>query len=217
MSQLQHALQSGSAEGSGTPTLGADGLVLEGVVTTLDGDGSPHLAPMGPIVDAEVNCLCLRPFTTSATFANLKRSGCGVFHVTDDVELLARAAVAQLTALPRLLPAAAIPGVIVADACRWYAFQVESLDDSRERAEVTARVVDRGAIREFVGFNRAKHAVVEAAILASRVKILPPQELSSEFARLAPLVQKTGAAAERRAFEFLRQVVQEAVAGGPSR
>ena len=57
-------------------------------------------------------------------------------------------------------PAEAIEGVILTDACRWYAFQVESLDDREERTEIAARVVDRGHGRDFFGFNRAKHAVI---------------------------------------------------------
>jgi hypothetical protein len=89
---------------------------------------------MGPIVDADFNQLVLRPFRTSTTYANLKRSAEGVLHVTDDVELLARAAVGRVEKLPPLTPAEAVRGVILADACRWYAFRVESLDDHDERS-----------------------------------------------------------------------------------
>ena len=35
--------------------------------------------------------------------------------------------------------------------------------------------------REFFGFNRAKHAVLEAAILATRVELLPADEILSEL------------------------------------
>ncbi|MCI0334730.1 MAG: DUF447 family protein [Planctomycetes bacterium] len=193
------------------PTL-PDGMLLEGIVTTLDADGSPHIAPMGPIVDAEFNCLVLRPFRTSVTYANLKRSGAGVLHVTDDVELLARAAVGRLDQLPRLVPAEAIEGAILADACRWYAFHVVSLDDRDERTRIVARVVDRGRLRDFFGFNRAKHAVVEAAILATRVGLLEANHIRSELERLAVLVEKTGGHQERRAFAFLRSHVSEELA-----
>jgi hypothetical protein len=186
-----------------------DGTLLEGIVTTLDRDGAPHIAPMGPIVDAEFNWLLLRPFRTSNTFANLRRSGQGVLHVTDDVELLARAAVGRLEQAPRLVRAEAIEGVILADACRWYAFRVESLDDQQERTQIVARVIDRGRIRDFFGFNRAKHAVVEAAILATRIHLLNPYQIHDDFARLALLVEKTGSRQERRAFSFLQQYVNE--------
>lgn len=190
------------------PTL-PDGTLLEGIVTTLDANGLPHIAPMGPIVDDDFNRLLLRPFRTSVTYANLKRTGQGVLHVTDDVELLARAAVGRLDQLPPQLPATAVEGVILTDACRWYAFRVESLDDRDERTTIVARVVDRGKIRDFFGFNRAKHAVIEAAILATRIGLLEPEHIRSELARLVVLVEKTGGWQERRAFAFLQQYVSD--------
>jgi hypothetical protein len=191
---------------SSGPTL-PDGKLLEGVVTTLNANGSPHIAPMGPMVDLNFELLLLRPFRTSVTYQNLKRTGQGVLHVTDDVELIAQAAVGRLETLPQLRPADAVEGVIITDACRWYAFRVESLDDREERTTIVARVVDRGRLREFFGFNRAKHAVIEAAILATRIGLLDRQMILDEFERLASPVAKTGGIEERRAFEFLRQYV----------
>jgi hypothetical protein len=190
------------------PTL-PEGKLLEGVVTTLNVDSSPHIAPMGPIVDERFERLLLRPFRTSVTYQNLKQTGQGVLHVTDDVELIARAAVGRLETLPPLRPAETIDGMILTGACRWYAFQVESLDDCEERTAIAARVVDRGHLRDFFGFNRAKHAVIEAAILATRIELLDSKMILSEFERLAAPVAKTGGVEERRAFDFLRQYVLE--------
>lgn len=187
-------------------------MILEGLITTLNPDGSVNLSPMGPIVDESIRELVLRPYLTSTTYRNLKRTGQGVLHVTDDVELIARSAVGKVAPLPAMLSARAIEGKILANACRWYAFKVRSLDDSQERTTITAEVVDSGRIRDFFGFNRAKHAVVEAAILATRVKFLPPAEIEREFQRLAVPVEKTAGDAERRAFEFLKTYVQTAIA-----
>src|SRR5690606_4864891 len=137
-------------------------------------DGEVHLAPMGPTVDASFDTLLLRPFPSSTTYQNLCRHGSGVFHVHDDVELLARAAVGQVVEQPQLLPAPeGCAGAILADACRWYAFRVRTIDDSQQRVHLTADVFERGRLRDFFGFNRAKHAVVEAAILATRLALLP--------------------------------------------
>jgi hypothetical protein len=188
------------------------GMLLEGIVTTLNGDGSPHVAPMGPIVDAGFTRILLRPYQTSVTYKNLKRTGKGVLHVTDDVELFARAAVGQLIELPRLVAARSFDGVILEDACRWFAFRVISLDDRQERTEIVAETVDQGRLREFFGFNRAKHAVIEAAILATRIKFLTPGHILEEFDRLAHPVEKTGGQQERCAFEFLRKYVHDEIA-----
>ena len=189
------------------PTLGADGRILEGIVTTLNADGGVNVSPMGPIVDDALDRLWLRPFQTSTTYRNLKRTGRGVFHVTDDVELLAQAAVGQPSPLPRLIATPSGDELIIANACRWYAFEIESLDDATERTNIVARVTNSGALREFLGFNRAKHAVLEAAILATRLHLLGVQEVLAEFDRLQIAVDKTGAAAEQRAMAFLREHV----------
>ena len=70
-------------------------MIVEGIVTTLNEDGSPNISPMGPVVDEALTRFRLRPFQTSTTFKNLKRTGEAVFHVVDDVELLAKAAVRE--------------------------------------------------------------------------------------------------------------------------
>ena len=181
-----------------------DQLILEGLVVSLDADGKPNIAPMGPRVDRDILRLLLRPFPSSRTCQNLKATGCGVFHVTDDVGLLAYAAVETLDPLPDLTPIGGFACPRLADACRWFAFRVESLDDSQQRVAIDCRVVARGELRPFFGFNRAKHAVVEAAILATRIGILSADEIHHEMDRLSVIVQKTAGLQEQTAFDFLR-------------
>lgn len=188
-------------------------MILEGIVTTVCVDGRVNISPMGPLVDAAMQQLVLRPYQTSTTYQNLKRTGQGVFHVTDDVWLLAQAAVGAPDPMPALLPAGAVEGFILADACRWYAFRVRELDDRQPRTEITADVVESGRLRDFFGFNRGKHAVLEAAILATRVGILPADQILPEMARLSVLVDKTGGEQERRAFDFLNEHVQRLIGG----
>ena len=189
------------------------GRILEGLVTTCDLGGQPHLAPMGPIVDETMHTLRLRPFQTSTTFRNLQRTGEGVLHVTDDVELLARAAVGKVESLPPSRSAESVTGWILADTCRWYEFRVTSLDTSQERSDIMAEVVAQGRQRDFFGFNRAMHAVLELAILATRVHLLSPNFLREEIERLAIPVQKTAGPKEMRAFEFLASHLQGIFAG----
>ena len=79
------------------------------------------------------------------------------------------------------------------------------------REEIAMEVVDSGRLRDFFGLSRAKHAVVEAAILATRISLVPIAEIRCELDRLAVLVEKTGGTGERRAFRFLQQYI---VSGG---
>ena len=75
-----------------------------------------------------------------------------------------------------------------------------------------AEVVDQGRNRDFFGFNRAKHAVIEAAILATRIDFLPAREILSELERLATPVHKTAGQQELRAYDYLRKYVEQELA-----
>jgi hypothetical protein len=183
-------------------------LILEGLVTTLDEPGGVHVAPMGPAVDGpDFSRFLLRPFPTSHTYQNLRRHPEGVLHVSDDILLLARAAVGRFDPPPEVFPAARVRGYVLRQACRWYEFRVASIDDSQERVRMEAEVIHAGRLRDFFGFNRAKHAVVEAAILATRTAFLPADHIAAEFQRLAVLVEKTGGPDEHAAFALLRESV----------
>jgi len=186
-------------------------MILEGIVTSPNDDGSINVAPMGPIVDETMRWLKLRPFQTSTTFHNLRRHRAGVFHVIDDVLLLARAAIGRLTEKPETRPAEKLDGAVLADACRWYEFEIESLDETHDRAEFHARVIHVGRIRDFFGFNRAKHAVLEAAILATRLHLLAPVDIRSELERLRIPVLKTAGPRETEAFQLVEDYIDESI------
>jgi hypothetical protein len=130
------------------------------------------------------------------------------------VLLLARAAVGR-NEPPPARPAERVRGFVLTGACRFYEFVVRSMDESRERVQIRAEVVHRGTLREFFGLNRAKHAVVEAAILATRLHLIPADEIRAEYHKLGVLVEKTGGPAEHAAFHFLTDHVERATAGGP--
>jgi uncharacterized protein len=183
-------------------------MILEGIVTTLSREGQVNIAPMGPIVDERMERLLLRPFRTAQTYRNLKAHGEGVLHVTDDVLLLAQAALGPIDPAPVLFPARQVHGLVLRDACRFFEFRVLSCDDGAERTRIEAEVVHQERLRDFFGFNRAKHAVVEAAILATRTDFLPLDDIEAEFRKLAVLVHKTGGEQEERAFAFLEEHVR---------
>jgi hypothetical protein len=181
-------------------------LVIEGILATEHEDGSLHYAPMGPLVDRELQSWTLKPFQTSTTFRNLNRTKRGVFHVTDDCYLLAAAAIGvkldvQADYVPPL-------GWILTEACQWFALQFDSIDVSQPRAVATGRVIGQNSIRPFWGWNRGKHAVLEAAILATRKNILPSDEIAKEWEYLVVRVKKTGGEQEHRAMRLLADFLE---------
>ena len=180
-------------------------MILETLVTTIDASGTAHCAPMGIVPEGEQ--ILLKPFRTAATCANLEATGEGVVNFTDDVLLFARAALSPY--VPAGRPAERVRAPILEAACSWREFRVVASDLGADRALFRADVVASGRGREFLGFNRAQHAVIEATILATRLHLLDPAAIRVEIDRLRPLVDKTGGAREREAFAFVRAHVDD--------
>jgi len=184
-------------------------MILEGIVTSLDASGRLNVAPMGPLVTPEFSTLILRPFQSSQTFQNLKAHPCGVLHVIDDVLLIAQAALNQLPAEPETFPAEKVAGRVLAACCRWFEFEITAGDDSQPRTHLEARVIHSGRLRDFFGFNRAKHAVLEATILATRLHLLPQTDVRAELHRLAPLIEKTAGPQEHAAWTLVCRFIDD--------
>jgi hypothetical protein len=174
-------------------------MILETIVSTVNAQGRVNFAPMGITLDGER--ILLRPFRTAVTWTNLQEVGEGVVNFTDNVLLFARCAVEPC--LPPHRDARTVRGKVLDDACHWKEFVVESKDLGEERGRFWGRVVGEGRARDFLGFNRARHAVIEATILATRIHLLGRDRVREEMSRLRPLVDKTAGPAEREAFEFL--------------
>lgn len=189
-----------------------DCALLEGVVTTENESGGVHIAAMGPRVEWPTTRLLLRPFQTSSTFRNLSRTRRGILHVTDDALLIARAAIGQLPKDIETCDGPAGYPQRLADCVRWYAFEVESIDDSQDRTEMPCRVTSEGRQRDFFGFNRARHAIVEAAILCTRLHLLSFDEVMDRFTDFTTTIEKTAGYEERLAFAELQQFLSDRMA-----
>jgi len=182
-------------------------VIIETIVTTRDAGGLVNVAPMGvewPEGDV-VDELVLKPFVETTTFRNVQATGRAVVNLTDDVRVFVRAAIGN-PAEPTN-PATAIDGVVLADACSWYELELVTTDATPPRARIVMRVVHRGLAREFLGFNRARHAVLEATILATRLHLIPHAEVRAELARLQVLVDKTAGPREREAWGVITKYV----------
>jgi uncharacterized protein len=78
------------------------------------------------------------------------------------------------------------------------------------RSRVRASVVATGTgTRQPQGMCRARHAAVEASIVASRLRWLGGERVWAELGRLQELVDKTAGPRERAAMEYVRRYVAE--------
>jgi hypothetical protein len=181
--------------------------IIETVVTTINPDGSVNCGAMG--VEWGEQRIVIKPYRGTRTLRNLRATGAAVVNVTDDILLFSQAALGDPQ--PPTRPATTVAGAVLDDACSWHEVRVEAIDDGAQRARVSTVVVGGGTGREFLGLNRARHAVLEASILASRARRLPAEDLRAELRRLQVLVDKTAGPREREAMEYVMRHVSAAV------
>ena len=179
-------------------------MIIESILTSMDADGAINFAPMG--VEWGEETIVLKPFLETTTFRNVRATRAAVVNLTDDAMLFAQGAISS----PQFpwVPATVVRGAVLEAACSWRELELVSIDDTPPRSRIETRVVHRGTRREFLGFNRARHAVLEAAILATRTHLLPAEEIRAEYARLQVVVDKTAGPREREAMAMLTDHVR---------
>jgi hypothetical protein len=175
-------------------------------VTTINPDGSVNCGAMG--VEWGGREIVIKPYRGTRTLRNLRATMAGVVNLTDDMLLFSEAALSDPH--PPTHPAASVDGAVLDDACSWREVRVEAIEEGAQRARVTTQVVGGGTGREFLGLNRARHAVLEASILASRVRILPAEDIRAELRPLQVLVDKTGGPREREAMDYVIEALARA-------
>ncbi len=185
-------------------------MIIETIVTTLDTNGAVNIAPMGVEWTGGDDAPVLKPFLETVTYRNLVATRVAVVNLVDDVRVFARAAISNPSYA--VLPATVVRGVVLEVACSWRELEVRSIDSPPPRSRIETEIVHRGFRREFIGFNRARHAVLETAIYATRVHMLARDFLESELARLQVIVDKTAGPDEHEAMATLVDYIRSAPA-----
>jgi len=180
--------------------------IHEVIVTTLSEDGLPHSAPMG--ISEVNNHFLIQPFKPSATYENLKRHRQCTINYTDDVRVFAGSLTGRRD-WPTL-PCQHIEGQYLAQALAHTELKIVSFDDGDPRACFKGEIVCEQTHAPFRGFNRAQSAVIDAAILVSRLTMLPVEKVQQEVAYLTIAIEKTAGPRELEAWGWLMTKIKDA-------
>lgn len=179
-------------------------VIFENVVTSVAPDGRPHVAPMG--VRYQGDCVVLMPFKPSTTLDNIIATGHAVLNIATDTRVFAGCVTGRKD-WP-LAPTEKIQGVRLACALRHLELRLAERHDDGQRPVLRMARVHEVDHAPFIGFNRAQAAVIEGAILVSRLHMLPPSKVDSEMAYLQIAVDKTAGPEEREAWSWLVDAVR---------
>jgi uncharacterized protein len=183
-----------------------DAMIYETIVTTADRHGRAHVAPMGVRFDRDF--AILSPFRPSTTLDNVIATRCAVINFTTDVRVFASCVTAYKRDWPTVV-ATTVPSVRLANTLAHTELRLSELHDDETRPTLRMECVHRETHAAFHGFNRAQAAVVEGAILVSRLFMLPPEKVDSEIAYLRIAIDKTAGEDEREAWQWLMQAIDQ--------
>lgn len=184
-------------------------MIYETIITSTDQQGQPHIAPFG--VRERDGLVLIAPFRPSTSLDNLLTQRNAVINLTDDVRIFAGALTGR-RAWP-LCRAEKIDGYVLEDALAHQELELVEIKDDPSRPELYFRVVHEVSHRPFRGFNRAQAAVIELAVLVSRLHMLPMDKIETELAYLQIAIDKTAGPRELEAWGWLMDAVENYKAG----
>lgn len=179
-------------------------MIQEIIVTTQNEDGSTHIAPMG--ITDENGLIQIAPFKPSATLENIQRNKTAVVNCIDDVRIFAGCLTGRKD-WP-LVKTEKIDGQRLEAALSHIELEMESVKDDELRPRFYMKPVLEKTHTAFKGFNRAQSAVLEAAILVSRLHMLPEEKINQELEYLTIAIDKTAGENEKTAWGWLMDKIE---------
>jgi len=176
-------------------------VIFETVITTVDRGGDVHIAPMG--IRVENDYTVIAPFRPSTTLENLRCTGQAVVNLTDDVRIIAGCLTGRRN-WP-VTEAEKVRGKVLLASLSHAELVVAKTEEDGLRPRFHCSTVHVVSHAPFRGFNRAQAAVIEAAILVSRLDRLPAEKIRRELAYLQIAIDKTAGEREHTAWHWLME------------
>lgn len=174
-------------------------MIFETIIVSTDVDGAAHVTPFG--VKHEGDLIVISPFKPSKTWSNILATQSATVNLTDDVRVFAGALTKRQPWT--LLPANKVSGFRLEGCLNHVELSLVDVREDAERPQLLMQSVETQHHAAFKGFNRAQAAVIELAVLASRLRMLPQDKVKSELRYLQIAIDKTAGERELEAWGWL--------------
>jgi hypothetical protein len=178
-------------------------MIYETIISSVDELGNTHVTPFGIRLEDEL--VIIAPYKPSATLDNILATQHAVINFTDDVRVFAAALTGRHAW--SLVAAEKISGFRLADTLTHKELRLVKVNEDELRPQLFLEVVYTEQHRPFQGFNRAQAAVIELAVLVSRLKRLPMEKIVQELDYLTIAIEKTAGPRELEAWSWLLEAV----------
>ena len=178
-------------------------MIYEVIVSTINPEGQSHVAPFG--VRYQDDLVIISPYKPSTTLANILATQHAVLNVVDDVRVFAGALTKQQDLT--LVATKQVNGFRLKNALLHKELKLLKVEDDAQRPQLFLQVAHEEHHQSFQGFNRAQAAVIELAVLVSRLHLIPKEKVLSEMAYLQIAINKTAGPHELQAWDWLLEKI----------
>jgi hypothetical protein len=177
--------------------------IRECIVATIREDKTVHIAPMGIHEDGEN--LIILPFKPSTTLDNLERNNTATLNYIDDVRVYAGCLTGHRDW--QTCSTDVIKGARLKNCLTHTELEVIDKVEDELRPKYICKIVHEATHQPFHGYNRAQSAVLELAILTSRLHMLPKDKVLHEIEYLRIGYDKTSGPREQEAWTWLMEKI----------
>jgi len=178
-------------------------MIFETIISTVNAAGEAHVTPFG--MRMQDGLVVISPYKPSTTLQNILATGHAVLNLTDDVRIFAGALTGHKSW--HLLAAEKIPGIRLEESLAHKELKLLNVEDDLVRPQLFLEIIHESQHAAFQGFNRAQAAVIELAVLVSRLKRLPMEKIQQEMQYLQIAIDKTAGPRELEAWGWLIEVI----------
>jgi uncharacterized protein len=178
--------------------------IVETILTTMSEKGEVHVAPLGLIQDG--GHWVIGPFKPSRTLDNLRANPFAAASHTDDVRVFA-GCVTGRKSWPTVAAGKIIGGRLASCLAHWE-LKVDRIVEDDLRPKFHCKIVHQEQHKAWEGFNRAQAAVLELAVLTTRLNMLPAEKIENELKYLEIAIAKTAGPREVEAWGWLMEKIE---------
>lgn len=179
-------------------------MIYEIIISSVNSHGDAHVAPFG--IQIQAGLVVISPYKPSVTLENILATNHAVLNITDDVRVFAGALTRRQAW--SLVYAEKIIGYRLVDTLLHQELRLAKVVDDVLRPQLHMEVLHEVQHQPFKGFNRAQAAVIELAVLASRLHLLTKDKVLSEISYLQIAIDKTAGERELQAWRWLTEKVE---------
>lgn len=179
-------------------------MIIETIISTINDKGEVNFAPFG--IKRNEKFIYISPYIPSKTLNNLIFTKSAVINYINECSYFVDCVIGEKTF--EKSKSYEIDGYYLKNSLAHDEVKVLSVKEDKIRPTFKCEIIGEYLHKRYRGYNRANGAVIEACILATRVKMLNKIKIENELNYLKISVEKTSGMKELKSWQKIKKFIE---------